>query len=198
MGAPARRGGRWAWTAARPVLVGLDEVGGGEQALEWALHEALVREAPVEVVTVWSWNERLSGPSPALRPARSTARPAGLARQTQETVVARVLAGFGRPAPDVTVELAEGDPASRLIERSARAALLVLGGGSQPDRPGEHPASVAEVCSRYAGCPVVVVPPRPAPAEPARGRPAPALPEPARRPAAAFRFGPVQELPIPG
>lgn len=146
--------------ATRPVLVGLDEAGGGEQALEWALHEALVQGAPVEVLTVWSWDGLVMEPRPPRRPARSTAQPAGLARQAQETAVARVLAGFGQSAPCVTVELVEGDPASRLIERSEGAALLVLGGGgSQPH--GQHGlATVAEICTRHARCPVVVVPPR--------------------------------------
>lgn len=156
-------------TQTRPVLVGLDGTEAGERALEWALREALVRDAQVQVITVWAWDGRSMEPTATLRPGRSTSRPAGRARQTQETLVARVLAAFGYPAPPVTVEIAEGDPASRLIERSGSADLLVLGG-----HDGEHPhhgsESITEICVRYAECPVVVVPFRPGVAAPRRSR----------------------------
>lgn len=148
-----------AMTAAiRPVLVGVDGSSSGERALEWALREALVRKAPVRVVTVWSWDGRDMAPTRTLRPGVTSSRPAGRARQLQEALVARVLAAFGRPAPQVMAEIAEGDPASELIERSSAADLLVLG-SAEENRPHTHSyASVTQTCVRYAGCPVVVIP----------------------------------------
>lgn len=153
--------------AARPVVVGIDGSGRAEQILEWALAEAVVCQAPLRVVTVWNWDgQALADPS-AQRTGASTSRPAGRARQFQETLVARVLARFGRPAPQVISEVTEGDPATRLIQCSRDAELLVVGGDAATREPGAR--TVAEVCRRHAGCPVVVVPPdgrttpRPAP-----------------------------------
>jgi nucleotide-binding universal stress UspA family protein len=139
----------------RPVLVGVDDTGAGAQALAWALREAAFRRAPVRVVKVWS-RER--------HPAPPGSPPAGRARQAQETLVAQALAAFGTAgtagaaAPEVSAELAEGDPASKLIEWSGSADLLVLGAGSGEADHARSTASVADVCTRYAGCPVVVVP----------------------------------------
>lgn len=147
-------------TTTRPVVVGVDDTGSGTQALAWALREAMVRRAPVRVVTVWSRQAR---------PAPRGARPAGLVRQVQEMLVARALADFGTPAPQVSAEVAEGDPASRLIESSGSADLLVLGAGSGEAVRARSNASVTDVCTRYAGCPVVIVPGR----HPAPGRTAP-------------------------
>ncbi len=144
----------------RPVLVGVDGTSSGEHALEWALREAMVRQAPVQVVTVWAWDGGAMEPTTNLRPGHSTSRPAGRARQSQETIVARVLAAFGGAAPQVTVEIAEGDPASRLIERSSAADLLVLGAPELGQPEAHRYDSVTQTCLRYAGCPVVVVPPR--------------------------------------
>ena len=143
---------------ARPVVVGIDGSGRAEQILEWALAEALVCQAPLRVVTVWNWDgQATAGPS-ARRADSSVSRPAGWARQAQETLVARVLARFGRPAPLVMSEVTEGDPATQLIQRSGDAELLIVGGDAANREPGAR--TVAEVCRRHAACPVVVVPPQ--------------------------------------
>lgn len=163
-----------ATTTARPVVVGIDGSTRAEKILEWALGEALICQAPLRVVTVWNWDgQATAGPS-THRPVGSLGRPAGWARQLQETLVARVLARFGSPAPQVTSEVTEGDPATQLIQRSCDAELLVVGGDPVTREPGAR--TVAEVCRRHAGCPVVVVPPAgrvPRPAGPARPDAAP-------------------------
>jgi nucleotide-binding universal stress UspA family protein len=146
-----------AMAMARPVVVGIDGSSRAEQLLEWALAEALVCRAPLRVVTVWNWDgQAAAGPS-ARRSGTSVSRPAGWARQVQETLVARVLARFGTPAPPVIYDVTEGDPATQLIERSGDAELLIVGGDAVTREPGAR--TVAEVCRRHAGCPVVVVPP---------------------------------------
>jgi nucleotide-binding universal stress UspA family protein len=146
-----------AMATARPVVVGIDGSGRAEQLLEWALAEALVCQAPLRVVTVWNWDGQASAGPSARRAESSVSRPAGWARQVQETLVARVLARFGKPAPLVISEVTEGDPATQLIQRSCDAELLVVGGDAANREPGAR--TVAEVCRRHAGCPVVVVPP---------------------------------------
>jgi nucleotide-binding universal stress UspA family protein len=158
-----------ATATARPVVVGVDGSTRAEEILEWALGEALICQAPLRVVTVWNWDGRAAAGPSAHRPVGSLGRPAGWARQVQEVLVARVLARFGSPAPQVISEVTEGDPATQLIRRSCDAELLVVGGDPVTREPGAR--TVAEVCRRHAGCPVVVVPPAgrvPRPACPAR------------------------------
>lgn len=140
---------------ARPVLVGYDGSLVAEATLEWALGEALVCGAPVHVVTVWSWDWPPSMARHGPHWERGEA-PAGRAGEHQQAAVARALARFGRPAPSVTGEITEGDPAARLIQRSTRARLLVLGRHRKSQVPLS--GSVTDVCVRHARCPVVVVP----------------------------------------
>lgn len=162
-------------TQVRPVVVGIDGSARAEAILEWALAEAVVCQAPLRVVTVWNWDgQATAGPS-ARRRVGSLDVPSGWARQAQETVVARVLARFGRPAPPVISEVAEGDPATQLIRHSCDAELLVVGDSARRE-PGSR--TVAEVCRRYASCPVAVLPPAgrvPTPAVARRPRPRPVL-----------------------
>jgi len=164
-------------TAARAVVVGIDGSGRAEQILEWALAEALVCQAPLRVVTVWNWDGQAGATPQAGRRSGGPGSPSGWARQVQETLVARVLARFGHPAPQVIGEVTEGDPATRLIQCSCDAELLVVGGDRADREPGAR--TVAEVCRRHAGCPVVVLPadgPVPTPPLP----PHPPAPHPSR------------------
>jgi nucleotide-binding universal stress UspA family protein len=141
--------------AVRPIVVGIDGSGRAEQILEWALGEAMVCQAPLHVVTVWNWDGRATAELPLQR-GGARGKPAGWARQVQETLLARVLARFGSHAPQVSAEVTEGDPATRLIQCSCDAALLIVGGDCAGREPGAR--TVAEVCRRHAGCPVVVLP----------------------------------------
>ncbi len=145
-----------ATVAARPVVVGIDGSARAEEILQWALAEALVWQSALHVVTVWTWDgQAAAGPSPH-RAELSTGQPQGWARQVQETLVARVLARFGSPVPPVVAEVIQGDPATQLIERSGDAELLVVGADSADREHGSR--TVAQVCMRYAVCPVVVLP----------------------------------------
>jgi nucleotide-binding universal stress UspA family protein len=152
--------------AVKPIVVGIDGSGRAEQILEWAVGEAMVCHAPLHVITVWNWDGRTVTDLPQQH-GGTRGKPAGSARQVQEALVARVLARFGSPAPQVIAEVTEGDPATRLIQCSCDAELLIVGGDAVGREPGAR--TVAEVCRRHAGCPVVVLP--------ASGRvPAPAVP----------------------
>jgi nucleotide-binding universal stress UspA family protein len=143
-------------TTAKPVVVGIDGFDRGERILEWAVAEAFIWQAPLHVVTVWNWDCQSCANASSRRRVSSLGSPAGWARQVQETLIARVLARFGSPAPPVIPEVAEGDPATQLIRRSRDAELLIIGGDPTSRELGTY--TVAEVCRRYAGCPVAVLP----------------------------------------
>jgi len=136
----------------RPVVVGVDGSQGSARALAWALHEALDRQAPLRVVTAWSWDAKASCSDSLARRAR----------QTQEALVRAVLAQFPGALPELTMDLVQADPASALIERSADGDLLVLGSHGLGATADEVLGSVADACLRHGNCPVVVVPDDPA------------------------------------
>jgi nucleotide-binding universal stress UspA family protein len=144
------------------VVVGVDGSSGSARALAWALREARDRQAPLRVLTAWTWS-RPSGPVGVRSLPRP--RPRDLARHTQDALVRAVVARFPGALPAMTTQLIQGDPASTLIEYSADGVLLVLGtrglsGADGPDAVG----SVADACLRHGTCPVVVVPDEPPPA----------------------------------
>ena len=138
----------------RPVVVGIDGSQGSARALDWAVREAVDRQAPLRIVTAWSWDSTVAG-SPSTRLERQ-------ARQTQDALVRAVLARFAGPLPVWTADLVQADAASALIERSADGALLVLGSRGTSGVADVVVGSVADACLRHGSCPVVVIPAGPA------------------------------------
>lgn len=143
------------------ILVGYDGSGHSLRALEWAAHEAVVRQEPLTVVCVcqdppcrWAAEEpaeaRGSAPGPGL----------GDTRHRVEEQAAQVLqqAGAGPARPRLDVRAVAGEPADQLLSAAEGADMLVVGsrgaGGFAKLRLG----SVSSHLTHRAHCPVVVVP----------------------------------------
>ena len=169
--------------ARPPVVVGVDGSQGSARALDWALHEALDRQAPLRIVTAWSWDTTSTGSGSA------SAGLARQARQTQEALVRGVLARFPGDLPELTTELVQADPASALIEHSADGDLLVLGSRGMGGAAGAVIGSVADACLRHCSCPVVVVPADPALEPPLPGQLRGSVRRTGLAPAALAAFG---------
>jgi nucleotide-binding universal stress UspA family protein len=150
------------------VVVGVDGSEGGRRALRWALREAAHRDAAVEAVTAWMWDDIDTvpiGPS-----SRGDARER--AGQMLEREVQAALAEWVTTPPTVAREVVEGRPSKVLVDAAADADLLVLGSHGHGRLYHVALGSVSEACIHEATCPVVVVPvPHPErrrqPAEPA-------------------------------
>jgi nucleotide-binding universal stress UspA family protein len=149
--------------AAGPrIMVGIDGSAISAAALCWALREATLRRAVLQVVHAWQPAARgrapyAPGPWAAGREADRHAAEALLAAAIRHTHQAAGLAAHDRPA--LWLEAVEGLPAKVLLDRACGAELLVLGGLTAPPGGGSHqPVSpVALACLRTAPCPVVVV-----------------------------------------
>ena len=151
---------------ARPagprIMVGINGSAVSAAALCWALREAALRGAVLQVVHAWQPAARgrapyAPGPGAAGREADRRAAKAVLAAAVRHAQDAAGLAADGRPA--LLLEAAEGLPAKVLLDRACGAELLVLGGLTAPSCGSSHqPVSpVALACLRAAPCPVVVV-----------------------------------------
>jgi nucleotide-binding universal stress UspA family protein len=151
---------------ARPagprIVVGVNGSAASAAALCWALREATLRKAVLQVVNAWEPATRghapyAPGPWAAGWEADHHAAEALLAAAVRHAQHAAGQAADDRPA--LWLEAVEGLPAKVLLSRACGAELLVLGG--QTTRPGggnHQPVSpVALACLRAAPCPVVVV-----------------------------------------
>jgi nucleotide-binding universal stress UspA family protein len=128
------------------IRVAADGSSGSRRALEWALDEAQLRGSAVVVVGVYT-------PSEGGRRGSKSAAEAAV-HATMDDIVA------GRPdIPLVSWHVVAGDVADVLARESAHSELLVMGSHDQHGVVHSASASAADLCTRVAACPVVVVPP---------------------------------------
>lgn len=136
------------------ILVGVDGSKTAQQALDWALDEARVRHAAVEVMHAWH--------APFVEGFPITANP-GLRAQHEEAarkVLQAAVAGADTTGLDAPVEsvLIEGSPPVALLKAAEQADLLVVGSRGLGGFSGLMLGSVSHQVVHHAPCPVVVVP----------------------------------------
>ncbi|MEV4628089.1 universal stress protein [Micromonospora sp. NPDC049523] len=150
----------------RPVLVGYDASEGARLALAWALDEAARTGTSVLLAYAFEWMTAASwigpGPGPGTWPDETTRRAVG------EVVSAAVTeAADSHPGLTVRGEVLDTPAGIGLRQRSADAALVVLGSRGHGGFSGLLAGSTTLSVSAHAHCPVVVV--RPLPGGPADG-----------------------------
>jgi nucleotide-binding universal stress UspA family protein len=140
------------------IVVGIDGSEHSRRALEWAVREAVRRQAALTVLTV---NRAVSGTftgNAVIYPGDQE-----LARSAQEAVCQETLGVLGavcaddRP-PAVTVHATTGLPAEELIQASRYAELVVVGSRGAGVLRRLMKGSVSAQVSQHARCPVVVIP----------------------------------------
>ena len=133
-----------------PIVVGIDGSSAGLEAMAWAVQEAATRGCPVEVVHAW---DNVPLPGAMFTSASELSR-------ASECFVANecAAAAEGLAAPPAFIQTSrQGSAAKVLIERSAGAAMLVVGRGAHHAVKDVLARSVSAACVRGALCPVVVV-----------------------------------------
>lgn len=138
------------------IIVGIDGSGHSQRALEWAMKEAAIRQAPLTVLTV---QQALVGhyggvASDPQDPERT--EQAGEAAQAETD---KVLAELTGPhPPSVTVSAVHGFPVQELIRASSGADMIVLGSRGAGGFTRLLLGSVAAQVCAHAHCPVLLVP----------------------------------------
>jgi nucleotide-binding universal stress UspA family protein len=139
----------------RKILVGYDGSGQAAQAARWALDEAAATGESVEFCYSYSWPTYVAPPAGmaagAVWPDEEDDR---AAEALLEGVALK--AGGTHPAVPVSTVLVRAPAASTLIQRSAGAALVVLGGRDH-SAIGGWLLSVSADVAAHARCAVVVV-----------------------------------------
>ena len=127
------------------IVVGVDESDHALIALRWALREALVRKASVEVVHAWLPPVTTLPFGATLPISLDEGELDSAARAYLDEVVDPAVAELGGSAAPTLVEVAEG------------ASLLVVGSHGRTGWRKLMLGSVADAVVQHATCPVVVV-----------------------------------------
>ena len=139
-----------------PVVIGVDEAGSAEDAVDWATAEAAARGCPLRVVHAFR------PPLPAdaygfASPIDSFVTAHTAARLILEDAVTR--ARSVAPGIDVSTRLVRGTAARALFGEARDARLLVLGSRGRSGLRALLSGSVAGPVSRHSPCPIVVIRP---------------------------------------
>lgn len=139
------------------IVVGVDGSDGARAALAWALDEARLRRASVDLVHAWH------APAPVV-PGPYGAAPAvddemaDSARVAAEKVLEHQLQAADTAGVEVEPLLPSASASDALIDIARGADLLVVGTRGRGGFAGLLLGSVSQQISHHAPCPVVIVP----------------------------------------
>ena len=137
------------------IVVGVDGSPGARQALRWALSEASLRGASVEVVHAWSYPDQ--GPKAAASPGLGVTVEA--LEESALQVVEESLTGLVvREGLQLRRHVAPSPASLALVEAAEGADLLVVGARGRGGFAGLQLGSVAQQCAQHTPCPLVIVP----------------------------------------
>jgi nucleotide-binding universal stress UspA family protein len=146
----------------RPVLVGVDGGPLSDSALAFAFVAAAVHGVSLRALHVWSDTESGRAQVGHLFDLKA---PWDLMRETEQRALAERLAGWSQRYPDIAVErvVERSDPTRVLVERSARASLVVVATRGRGGFAGLLLGSTGLALIQRAACPVMLVGPEATP-----------------------------------
>jgi nucleotide-binding universal stress UspA family protein len=131
------------------IVVGIDGSPASYCALEWAINQAELTNASLEIVSAWEWPTSFGW----------SLIPEGYDPEKDlQKMIDPMLATLRASHPTVVMEvkIVEGHPAPVLIHESKGAELLVVGSRGHGEFIGMLIGSTSEHCVANAACPVVV------------------------------------------
>jgi nucleotide-binding universal stress UspA family protein len=139
------------------IIVGIDGSARSHKALEWAVHEAGIRDAPLTVLTVQQAVADFFGTAAAypgdydlLERARKAARV-----ETEEVLDQ---AGDDSHPTSVTIQAVLGVPAEEVLKATADADMIVVGSRGVGGFKRLLLGSVSSYVVHHGHCPVIVIP----------------------------------------
>jgi nucleotide-binding universal stress UspA family protein len=139
---------------SRKIVVGIDGSEGSKKALRWAVAEAQLRSAAIEVIHVWNF-------SPLVDPIGGIAYvPMDDLLESAQAVAANTVKSVADILDDthITTTVKQGSASQALLKAAEDADLLVVGRRGHGGFIGLLIGSTAEQVAHHAPCPVVVVP----------------------------------------
>jgi nucleotide-binding universal stress UspA family protein len=136
------------------IVIGIDSSNTSLKALRWALAEAKLRGASLEMVHAFPRPELIGMTMVVSLPTDDELR------EASAQVLTEALASVGGPGDvKVSQHVGAGGPASVLVEVAKDAELLVLGSRGLGGFRGMLLGSVTQQVIAHAPCPVVVITP---------------------------------------
>ncbi len=136
------------------IVVGVDGSETAERALAWAVEEARLRGATLEVVLAWHL------PYVAGYPYAGVGFDANAFERDSREALDKIVDRIDTDGiPEVVRTLRPGDAASALLDAGTEADLIVVGSRGLGGFSGLLLGSVSHHVTHHATCPVVVVPP---------------------------------------
>jgi nucleotide-binding universal stress UspA family protein len=135
------------------IVVGVDGSPHSQSALDWALGESALRQAPVIALAVAPAAASIWGITGQYDPSEETLEKVRRAAQAQ---VDKAVAG--RSGAEVSVRIVAGVPADELIKASDDADLVVVAARGTGGFARLAMGSVSNQVAHHAHCPTVVVP----------------------------------------
>jgi nucleotide-binding universal stress UspA family protein len=139
------------------IVVGVDGSENSRVALDWALAEAQLRHASVDVVNAWQpvFIVGFGG-----MPGGAAVQEDAAHEEEAHRVLDEMTAGTHPTDPAVTIDkvAVRGLSASALLEAAKGADLLVVGSRGRGGFAGLLLGSVSQQVAQHAECPVVIVP----------------------------------------
>jgi nucleotide-binding universal stress UspA family protein len=136
------------------VVVGVDGSEGSRRALRWALDEASLRGATLEVIHAYE-----PANLAALEGATSSVRAEEIvsgANEAAQALVDDMVQGIDR-VETVGRAIQSDSPAKTLVEHSKDADMLVVSSRGLGSFKSLILGSVSQQCAHYAECPVVII-----------------------------------------
>jgi nucleotide-binding universal stress UspA family protein len=139
------------------IIVGVDGSGHSRRALDWAIHEATIRHAPLTVLTVQqAMRSFWAGPMIYPEDAELAENARKMAQEETDEALGE-LAEDARP-PEVTVLGVPGFPAEEILAVAKDADMIVVGSRGAGGFKKLLMGSVASQITHHAHIPVVVIP----------------------------------------
>lgn len=152
-----RKGARGAGAGGRTerIVVGVDSSPAARRALRWAVEEARVRHAALDVIHAWFPTYVGAYPYAAMSVDPS------IYEQAADSTLADVVASVDTSGLEVPFRprAVHGVPAAAILDAAEGADLVVMGSRGMGGFRAAVLGSVTNHVSRHAACPVVVVPP---------------------------------------
>jgi nucleotide-binding universal stress UspA family protein len=139
----------------RKIVVGVDGSEHSDRALAWAIDEAKLRNARIQVVTAWHVPALVYG-GPGFAPQIDTSLEETFKEVAEESssAAAEMVRDAGL---EVDVAIEHGQAAETLIEAAEESELLVVGSRGHGGFTGLMLGSVSAQCAHHARCPLVIV-----------------------------------------
>ncbi|NUT36642.1 MAG: universal stress protein [Hamadaea sp.] len=138
-------------TSTAPIVVGFDDSVHAHLALRWAMAEAALRNASLEIAYSLEWLPELTDAISSTTEIRVQQRVQAMVEHARESAQRQL------PQLEVCATVHTGHPTTVLCELSEHASMVVLGSRGRGGFTGLLTGSVSVGVATHAHCPVVVI-----------------------------------------